>query len=266
MRTHVVEDEQAREAPERAEAPLPPAAEAVLALQRSAGNRAVANVLARVGPTRHQPKRASKPKPPSYLLGGTGARFGASSKSWGGSSAEVDIGPAGGDSTNYGSVPKQGECTAVEKLNQDPNYTSVDTWVKGHLQNDNLGGPGLSPNLTPMTDAANKQHEKSFEKPVKTAIVHCALLANPEYSPIKKGTAADDYWYGVEYDVRTDNVQAYPAGPAHARAVNTNLICNATYVKQDKEDDGSTEDLDATEIANLKLPALPAANHSSPCV
>src|SRR5690606_8894871 len=44
-------------------------------------------------------------------------------------------------------------------------------YVKGHLLNDNLGGPGSTwGNLTPLTVAANGAHKNEFENDVKTAV------------------------------------------------------------------------------------------------
>ncbi len=44
-------------------------------------------------------------------------------------------------------------------------------YIKGHLLNDNLGGPGNTwDNLTPLTQAANSDHKNQFEKFVKLAV------------------------------------------------------------------------------------------------
>jgi phage-related protein len=44
-------------------------------------------------------------------------------------------------------------------------------YIKGHLLNDNLGGPGNTwDNLTPLTQAANSDHKNNFENPVKRAV------------------------------------------------------------------------------------------------
>ena len=117
-----------------------------------------------------------------------------------------------------------------------------------------------------MTDTANKAHAGWFEGPVKRAITHCKLLANPEYSPIKRRPAFD-FWYGVDYDVRGDGVRAFPnANTAYARAVNANLVCNARYVKEEKANPIRTFDLTDTEISDLHLPPLPGPDHTSPCL
>jgi hypothetical protein len=44
------------------------------------------------------------------------------------------------------------------------------TWVRGHLLNDNLHGPGIAKNLVPITQTMNGEMERSVESPAKTAI------------------------------------------------------------------------------------------------
>ncbi|MDZ7695031.1 MAG: hypothetical protein U5K69_28590 [Balneolaceae bacterium] len=55
-------------------------------------------------------------------------------------------------------------------------------YVKGHLLNDNLGGPGSTwANLTPLTVQANADHKTEFENPVKQAVNGTtARGANPD--------------------------------------------------------------------------------------
>lgn len=42
-------------------------------------------------------------------------------------------------------------------------------WVRRHLLNHNLGGPGEKRNLTPITKAANSEHHNNVEKVLKAA-------------------------------------------------------------------------------------------------
>jgi hypothetical protein len=44
-------------------------------------------------------------------------------------------------------------------------------YVRGHLLNENIGGPGTAYNLSPITNDANKQHLKFVEKYVKKAVL-----------------------------------------------------------------------------------------------
>ncbi len=96
-----------------------------------------------------------------------------------------------------GNQPKDGECTDVEELGRrrvirpvgpgeeggenglsqalvdmlEAHGMDADSdWVKGHLENDNLGGPGTSANLTPLTRKANGSYLGKVEAPVKKAI------------------------------------------------------------------------------------------------
>ncbi len=65
------------------------------------------------------------------------------------------------------------------KVPNDPNFEAINIrrkdkgslYVKGHLLNDNLGGPGTTwKNLTPITGAANSDHKVNFEKIPKIAV------------------------------------------------------------------------------------------------
>jgi len=65
------------------------------------------------------------------------------------------------------------------KVQNTPEFNSINLrrkgngafYVKGHLLNDNLGGPGnMWSNLTPITVKANSDHKNDFENEVKTAV------------------------------------------------------------------------------------------------
>jgi hypothetical protein len=45
-----------------------------------------------------------------------------------------------------------------------------DWYVQGHLLNENLGGPGMRFNLTPLTKQANNNHKTEVENPVKKKV------------------------------------------------------------------------------------------------
>ena len=55
--------------------------------------------------------------------------------------------------------------------------SSPDWWVRGHLLNENLGGPGEKKNLTPITKRCNNQHKLVVESLVKNAMKTHKLLA-----------------------------------------------------------------------------------------
>ncbi|SDX55813.1 RHS repeat-associated core domain-containing protein [Amycolatopsis xylanica] len=54
--------------------------------------------------------------------------------------------------------------------------TGTAQWVKGHLQNDNLDGPGTKDNMTPLTQTANKNMSQGFERYVKESNDHLRLI------------------------------------------------------------------------------------------
>ena len=69
-----------------------------------------------------------------------------------------------------GSSPSVGNDTNFEYINIR-RKDNGSLYVKGHLLNDNLGGPGSTwKNLTPITGAANTDHKNNFEKIPKIAV------------------------------------------------------------------------------------------------
>jgi hypothetical protein len=45
-----------------------------------------------------------------------------------------------------------------------------DWYVQGHLLNENLGGPGMRFNLTPITKEANNEHKRAVESELKEQV------------------------------------------------------------------------------------------------
>ena len=146
--------------------------------------------------------------------------FGASSALRGGTSVRADLGPAAGQPVNYGSVPVVGECTAVEWLNAN-GYGGY-AWIKGHMLNDNLGGEGISENLTPMTHTANMRY-KAFESSIKRAIDECYRQGQFSYV---------DRWYGVRVAIDVVGQQWPHAPQAAAQAVATHVATAADYIEK----------------------------------
>jgi len=67
-----------------------------------------------------------------------------------------------------GGPPKSGvQSKLMNMLPTDPGLSNPDKYIRGHLLNDNLGGPGDAYNLFPITGNANKEHEKVIESKVK---------------------------------------------------------------------------------------------------
>ncbi len=70
---------------------------------------------------------------------------------------------------NAGSGPTVSDQTLSE-MNIRKNGNSP-YYIRGHLLNDNLGGPGNAwKNLTPISSQANSDHKNNFENPVKLAV------------------------------------------------------------------------------------------------
>lgn len=55
-------------------------------------------------------------------------------------------------------------------LDTKPDGSSYHQWVRGHLLNDNLHGPGTADNLVPITQGMNRKMEAEVESPAKAAI------------------------------------------------------------------------------------------------
>lgn len=126
------------------------------------------------------------------------------------------------DPTNYGSGPQRGHCLCVNALNQE-GYKGV-VWVAGHLLNDNLGGPGLSWNLTPMTSWRNRTFNGDFEQPIKAALIKSRQLDN---------TGAVDVWYGIKLTVFAGACAAVDGSKA-AKAVRQRVTYGARWVSVTK--------------------------------
>lgn len=71
-----------------------------------------------------------------------------------------------------GSVPKSSaQKHLMSLLPTNPNLKSTNKYIKGHLLNHNIGGPGEDYNLFPITASANSAHHKFVEKYVKNWVL-----------------------------------------------------------------------------------------------
>lgn len=261
MRTHR-NDETREDRPERlGRSPAAPATpqRAVLVLQAQAGNRAVSRALAQgtlpvvvqaakvkgstsrrgtkslgvSGGGIRKPRRswrlaAQTPGSTSRLAAQgywDGPVFGGSSQRRGGSSVRAALGPAIGLPGTYGSGPIKGQCSAVETLNKAPRFLGK-RWVKGHLLNDNLGGMGVSRNLTPMSHQSNMVF-KGFESEVKGALQEARTYAGRDLAN----------WYGVEMSVRVNRPGLY-GGSLAARAIASSVTATAHWISQPRGGSG----------------------------
>ena len=68
-----------------------------------------------------------------------------------------------------GGPPKSGaQKGLMRQLPTDPKLQTDQKYIRGHLLNDNVGGPGEDFNLFPITGEANHQHEHFIESTVKS--------------------------------------------------------------------------------------------------
>jgi len=190
--------------------------EPVLAKLNGAPKPAVKKKI--VKPTITRPSRnATKKEVPRYFVNPVFTPRAALRE--GGERMTVVIGPAQGQSTMYGSTPEPNTPGTMRTLLDT--YPSFG-WVAGHLLNDNLGGAGVSHNLTPLTTAGNKNHLNAVEAQIKRSIDRAFSR-----SAFNKD---DPYWYGVDYKVVVKDAP-WPGMPVF---VTTHLIVSAKAVRQHK--------------------------------
>jgi hypothetical protein len=221
----------------------------LMRLQASAGNSAVCALIAgrgqdAIGGSGGRPLAVQR-------RGGTywqGPEWGGFKKKRGGTFMKVRMGPDAADSTSRGSTPKVTSCTNVNDLNQ-ARYRGY-TWIKGHLLNENLGGPGNSENLTPLTAAANSDHKNTFEAPIKIA-----LSWSKGRSTYHLG---DTHWYGVYYEVRVSGHEWPTAKERFGRSVARRLDCKAVWIAKVKNQGAKRKNQDAVG------PAVPAGSPAPP--
>ncbi len=109
-----------------------------------------------------------------------------------------------------GSPPLGGALNLLMKhLPTDPSSKNDEKYIKGHLLNDNLGGPGSAQNLYPITADANSQHVRQVESVVKNWVNN------------------EGYW--VYYKVQVANEKVNLANGE----INADLVCEAARLDVD---------------------------------
>jgi hypothetical protein len=184
----------------------------------------------------------------------------------GGAHMYVVIGPGQGEIGMYGSTPLPNTPATMRALLDRDRHLRAFGWVAGHLLNDNLGGPGIAINLTPLTTAGNKNHLNAIETTIKNTIDKC-------YSRVVN-YRKDRYYYGVEYEVTV----ADSPWPNMREFVTTHLLVSAKVVRADKTtgivEDCPDSDPDAQRlyfapvvdvvVDNTGYTAVPALTGSAP--
>lgn len=117
----------------------------------------------------------------------------------------MDANPLGPEHLQ-GGPPKSGaQKNLMSNLVTDPKQSNENKYIRGHLLNDNLGGPGEPFNLFPITANANKEHEAVIE------------------SQVKKWVNVDKQW--VRYQVKVDSITYPPFG-----GINSIFKCQASVL------------------------------------
>lgn len=75
-----------------------------------------------------------------------------------------------------GSVPTKAAHKIYDKLDLRRMSGGASYYMRGHLLNHNLGGPGSWNNLTPLSREGNHQHESQVESVVKAAVNSGAIV------------------------------------------------------------------------------------------
>jgi hypothetical protein len=105
----------------------------------------------------------------------------------------------------------------MRQLVTEPKKSSADKFIRGHLLNEHLGGPGVALNMFPITANANKNHLTSTE------------------SVVKKWVAEPDRW--VWYQVKVANISSKLNGKEKSpqNYVECAFVCEAVQKTADGE-------------------------------
>ena len=121
--------------------------------------------------------------------------------------------PVGPDKIGAGSTPRQAALAGVMgKLVTNPRRPGPSRYIKGHLLNHHIGGPGDNSNMYPITSAANGAHLRNVE------------------TQVKEWVQTDRYW--VYYSVQVRNIlESITGNPKDPDSyINATFRCNA-YIK-----------------------------------
>ncbi|MFN6525459.1 DUF4157 domain-containing protein [Nostoc sp. ChiSLP03a] len=109
-----------------------------------------------------------------------------------------------------GSPPLGGALNLLmKKLQTNPRSGNHEKYIKGHLLNDNLGGPGSAQNLYPITADANNKHVRQVE------------------SIVKDWVNSQGYWVYYKVEVANEKVDLANG------VINADLVCEAAKLDVD---------------------------------
>jgi hypothetical protein len=123
-------------------------------------------------------------------------------------------------------------------LETDPSEGSPDKFVRGHLLNENLGGPGVAKNMFPITGKANSQHLQSTERHVKS------WLDKQPKKPKKHKNKADQRWVYYSVNVHVISSSLSTKADITENHVNCTFVCRAVL----KDEAGKAEQEFSTSV------------------
>lgn len=139
-----------------------------------------------------------------------------------------------------GSKPQSGQqANLMALLETDPSERSPDKFVRGHLLNENLGGPGVAENLFPITGKANSEHLHSTESHIKT------WMKKQSEKKGKKGFKKQDQrWVYYEVNVHVLSSSLINKADYTQNHVDCMFACRAVL----KDDSGKAEEEFSTSV------------------
>ncbi len=148
-----------------------------------------------------------------------------------------------------GSIPMNSSTVSLGKMNMRKQGGSP-YYIKGHLLNDNLGGPGTTwQNLAPITSKANSDHKINFENPIKEAVNGTLSGSSTKTLGFMKGFSVVANYGRTEppalTQLKDDSATSYPPGfdeinwdenevielLESEKSAPVNLVCKATIKK-----------------------------------
>ncbi len=155
-----------------------------------------------------------------------------------GISMEAD--PVGMDKINAGSEPRESALRVVmSQVVTNPRRNSQSKYIKGHLLNHNIGGPGDNTNMYPITGAANSTHHSRVESRVKGWVDHQYwVFYSVQVRSITESITHPNTKHPDNYINSTFHCEAHikNADGSERDAFNDNIV--STYVKQEVDEEG----------------------------
>ncbi|MEA2621653.1 MAG: hypothetical protein QOH61_563 [Chloroflexota bacterium] len=144
-----------------------------------------------------------------------------------------------------GSVPSE---TPLSRLLARRRTGDGSFWIQGHLLNENLHGPGIPQNLTPISRSANARHLNDIERLIKTIVSE--PLATAKQPPVLR--------YEVEATYGASRSQVAPPGTdpqvletlEAERQLADRFVCHAWYMSRNPQGEWVADPTRPLPLAN----------------